>query len=643
MRKLLTMFAAVLVLALAVTPALAQNQDIIATANRDANFSTFVDLVEAAGLTDALRGEGPLTVFAPTNDAFNNFLTSTGLTTEDLLANPELLNTILTFHVLPAQPIMDANQNGAGKAELRAAYAGQTDNVLELTMLSGEELTLQFTAEDAIILNNQRISVNAENIVASNGVIHAINGVLLPPSLRNEDGTPTFGSRSTVIDLLSEDPDSFSSFISALEETGLAETLSDTSQEFTVFAPTNVALAAAQSDLADADLTEILSLHIIPGEFTAQDLANELATRRVSILVLDTLNGGQITLQIAEDGTILLNGQGITVTDTDNQAANGVVHFSPAVILPRAGLTAAGAVERDSAFTVLEEALEVTGLTETLADTEGDFTVFAPTDDAFNNLLNRTGLTQDELFADTELLTSILSYHVLPQAQDAQTLTAAYGATDGDVLELATVQGEPLGLQVDPDGVILLGGQGTTVSVTDIGVDNGVIHAVPAVLLPPSLRDEQGRPLFGERTTVASYFADNSDFSILASLLEQQGLTETLSGDGPFTVFAPTNGAFQAAQDTLSGLTPEQTSTALQFHVIPQRLTAQDIEGLYLADADGILELETVSGEILTLQIQTDGTVVLNGQGITPFLFDVQTTNGVIHGIPGVLLPPSLQ
>ncbi|MEO0563676.1 MAG: fasciclin domain-containing protein, partial [Chloroflexota bacterium] len=437
MRKFLTIATAALLLALGVVPALAQNRNIPATAASDANFSTLVSLLETAELVEALSADGPFTVFAPTNDAFTNFLNNTGLTVEDLTAeeNRELLTTILTFHVLPPQPITDGNANGVGGSELRNAYAGQVDGVLELTMLNGEEMTLQVTTEDRIIMNNQPISVNAENITASNGVIHAINGVLLPPSLRNEDGTPIFGARATVVDLLSEDPDSFSSLLEALEAEGFVETLSDLDREFTVFAPTNVALLGAQADLADADLAEILSLHVIEGEFTSQDILTEIATRRVSILVLDTIGGDQITIQIDTDGTILLNGQGITVADPDNQAANGVVHFIPAVMFPRSGLTLAGQLERDSSFSILQTAIETAGLTETLADPDADFTLLAPTDDAFANLLAATGLTADDLLADTELLTSILTFHVIEGSQTAQELTAAYAGVGERVLE----------------------------------------------------------------------------------------------------------------------------------------------------------------------------------------------------------------
>jgi transforming growth factor-beta-induced protein len=643
MRKVVVFVVAASLMALGAFPSLAQIRDIVGTADRDPNFSTFVSLVEAAGLTESLRGEGPLTVFAPTNGAFDNLLSATGLTVDELVADTELLTTILTFHVLGPQPFTDINQNGVGKDELRAAYAGEADGVLGLATLSGEEVTLQFTADDVIIMNNQAVNVTVENLVASNGVIHAINGVLLPPSLRNEAGVPTFGARSTVVDLIAEDPDSFSTLLGALDETGLTETLQDVEQQFTVFAPTNGAFLAAQGDLAEADLAAILGLHVLPGRFTLQAISNEIATRNVEILVLETITGETITLQIDTEGTLLLNGQGITVTDTDNLAANGVVHFSPGVILPTAGFTMAGLVERDSSFSVLGAALEAAGLAETLADPEADLTVFAPTDDAFNNLLAATGLTAEELLADTELLTTILSFHVLPGAQSAQAIADTYALSGERAIEVETVGGELMSVQVDEDGVILLTGNGTTVSVTDIAVDNGVVHAVPAVLLPPSLLDDNGLPLFGVRTTVVDYLSESPDFSLLASLLEQQGLMEALATGGPYTVFAPTNGALQAQQATLSTLDAETLSRVLQFHVVEGSITRQEIDNRVALDDDGILQLETLSGDVLTLQVQLDGTVVMNGQGITPFLFDQITTNGVIHGLPGVLLPQDMQ
>jgi transforming growth factor-beta-induced protein len=241
-------------------------------------------------------------------------------------------------------------------------------------------------------------------------------------------------------------------------------------------------------------------------------------------------------------------------------------------------------------------------------------------------------------------LTTILTYHVLEGQQSANTITNAYSAISGDVLVVDTVLGEPLSVQIDPTGVILLTGNGTTVGVPDIFAQNGVIHALPAVLIPPSLLDDNGRVTFGNLSTVVDFVAGSPDFSILASLLTEQGLIEALSDtSADFTVFAPTNGAFQAAQGTLDTLSAEQVTTALTFHVVPGRYTAADLRALYSAEADGVLELETLSGETLTIQVEADGTILMNGQGITVFLTDQTRDNGIVHGIPAVMIPPSLQ
>jgi uncharacterized surface protein with fasciclin (FAS1) repeats len=123
------------------------------------------------------------------------------------------------------------------------------------------------------------------------------------------------------------------------------------------------------------------------------------------------------------------------------------------------------------------------------------------------------------------------------------------------------------------------------------------------------------------------------DLSTLVSAVEAAGLAETLQGDGPFTVFAPTNAAFDAVgQDTLDGLlAPEgkdQLTDVLTYHVVPQELSASQLE-------DG-QELTTVQGD--KLEVSIDGDQVQVG-GATVAMPDVAASNGVVHVIDGVLMP----
>lgn len=136
---------------------------IVDIASADENFSTLVDAVVAAGLAETLAGEGPFTVFAPTNDAFAAALDSLGLTAEDLLADTETLTNILLYHVVDGE-----------------ALAEDVVTIDSVTTLQGSDITI--TVTDGNVFLNDTIQVTMTDIIASNGVIHVIDGVLLPPA-----------------------------------------------------------------------------------------------------------------------------------------------------------------------------------------------------------------------------------------------------------------------------------------------------------------------------------------------------------------------------------------------------------------------------------------------------------------------------
>ena len=138
--------------------------DIVGTAVGTGDFPTLVAAVEAAGLVETLQGEGPFTVFAPTEDAFAAALEALGLTAEELLADTETLTAVLTYHVVPGN--------------VAAA---------DVVGLDGENVATVNGAEIAIAVDGETVKINeatvtATDVVASNGIIHVIDTVLLPPS-----------------------------------------------------------------------------------------------------------------------------------------------------------------------------------------------------------------------------------------------------------------------------------------------------------------------------------------------------------------------------------------------------------------------------------------------------------------------------
>jgi uncharacterized surface protein with fasciclin (FAS1) repeats len=276
-------------------------------------------------------------------------------------------------------------------------------------------------------------------------------------------------------------------------------------------------------------------------------------------------------------------------------------------------------------FTTLVAAVEAAGLVETLKG-EGPFTVFAPTDDAFAAIPKET---LDALLADPSGdLTQILLYHVVPGK------VMAADVTDG--LEAATVQGAPVTFSV-ADGVVKI--NDATIVTTDIEASNGVIHVIDAVIMPPA--EEAAAATEAPAEEAAAPAGDIVDtaiaagsFTTLVAAVEAAGLVETLKGEGPFTVFAPTDDAFAAIPaETLTALLADPSGDLTQillYHVVPGKVMAADV-------TDG-LEAATVQGAPVTFSI-ADGVVKINDATIVTT--DIETSNGVIHVIDAVIMPPA--
>ncbi len=278
----------------------------------------------------------------------------------------------------------------------------------------------------------------------------------------------------------------------------------------------------------------------------------------------------------------------------------------------------------DAMFSTLVTAVTEAGLVETLSG-EGPFTVFAPTDDAFAALPE--GLL-DTVLADQELLTTILTYHVVSGSVLAADVVTLDSAT--------TLQGEDVQITVEGDAVMV---NDANVVATDIEASNGVIHVIDSVLLPPSVvemlaADDMGdEEMAADAMNIIETAEAAGDFTTLLTAVEVAGLTDTLATDGPFTLFAPTDAAFAAVdEDTLNGLLadPEALAQVLLYHVVDGEVYASDVVTLESA--------ATLQGSDVEITVDGD-TVMINGA--TVVITDIMTSNGVIHVIDAVLLPPS--
>jgi transforming growth factor-beta-induced protein len=281
-------------------------------------------------------------------------------------------------------------------------------------------------------------------------------------------------------------------------------------------------------------------------------------------------------------------------------------------------------------FKTLVSLVKKAGLAGTLS-APGNLTVFAPTDQAFANLKKSDPALYNKVATDKKLLQSVLTYHVVGKRIPAAAAIAA--AKKG--LKVKTVQGESTALSLK-GGKIVLNGTARVV-IPDVKATNGVIHAINAVLVPPSL-SQQPAPT----QSIVQIAAGNRDFSTLVSLVQKAGLAEAISAPGPFTVFAPTNAAFEklakAAPATYAAVLadPALLAKVLSYHVVAGDI--KSAQAIAVAQQNGTVK--ALEGEPVSLSLK-DGKLTLNGSS-TVVTADILATNGVIHVIDTVIVPPSL-
>ena len=386
--------------------------------------------------------------------------------------------------------------------------------------------------------------------------------------------------------------ENLSTLAGALQDAGLADTLGSDDATFTVFAPTNSAFENIDADELTGDgdlLSEVLTYHVVPGQAIASGDIQDGQT-------VETLEGETLEFSVS-GGTVQVNGA--TVTTADVEASNGVVHIVDGVLLEtvdavdRAVLTPQLATTADAIAAAGLDASDSPLRNETL-------TLFAPTDGAFS------GLKLDALTSNTELLARILQYHAVPGSRLTSDQISG-GETP------STLEGGNLNIAVDGGTVTV---NGIPVSTTDIQTENATIHLIDGVLL--------------DRIDIVERASITEGLETLTSAVQAAGLDASdspLRNDDPVTVFAPVNSAFDPLDvDELTG-DSEILNRVLTHHAVSGQITSDQ-----LSDGQTPTTLEGGSVEIGV----SDGTVTVNGIPVSTA--DIQTRNGVVHVIDGVLL-----
>ncbi|MFC4690856.1 fasciclin domain-containing protein [Dokdonia genika] len=437
----------------------------------------------------------------------------------------------------------------------------------------------------------------------------------------DDNGNIIEGESNTIADFVAANED-YSSLLAALQQTDLDATLAGNGT-FTVFAPNNAAFetfldGAALEDVDTDVLRQVLLNHVLNTTLTSTDLT----TGYVTNLATEPSSNANISLYVDTTDGVVLNGQS-SVTTPDIETDNGVIHAVDTVIaLP----TIATFATTNPALTSLVAALTDEGntaFTTLLSDTEQDFTVFAPTNDAFDTFLDGAALED----VDNDVLAQVLSNHVVPGAVAISgTLTNSYVNT------AATFNGEadaPLSLYINTDNGVTLNG-GSDVIIADIVAVNGVVHVVDTVIgLPDVTTFATADPNF---STLVSALTADASFGYVGALQTPNG-----TDPAPFTVLAPVNTAFEnlltdLGVDSLDDIDTATLAATLELHVIAgANVRAEDLAGL-----DGMM-VETLGGTNIT--IQADPAAAIDpDNGENPIVAtNVQATNGVIHAVSRVL------
>ena len=584
------------------TPVVPTTPNAVEFASDNADFSSLVAALSRASLVETLSGDGPFTIFAPTNAAFQALLDSNPdwNSLEDIPVTT--LTTVLTYHVVSG----DVRSTDLSTGYVESLSATPYD----------ANASLFVNTDGGVTINSTTTVTGADNEV-SNGVIHVVDQVILPPNVVTfATSNPGFSSLVTALtrtDLMTD-------FVAALSGEG----------PFTVFAPTNDAFQAlldsnddwsSLNDVPVAVLEDVLKYHVTDAgnvRSTALENGQEIPTLLEENFIIDLTDGAKI-IAGANTANIVL---------TDVQGQNGVVHAIDAVLLPAAFAQAnPNAVQFAAAnenFSILVEAVTKAGLVETLSGA-GPFTIFAPTNDAFIALLNSNPDWNSLDDIPVATLTAVLTNHVVSGDVRSTDLSTGY---------VHSVSATPFdnaintSLYINLDNGVKINGTSTVISADNV-VSNGVIHAVDVVILPAD---------------IVSFATSNPMFSSLVAALTRSDLSvdfvAALSGAGPLTVFAPTNDAFQALLDsnmdwnTLADIPAAVLESVLLYHVT----SAGNVRSTDLSDGQTVPTLLENSTFKINL---TGATPLINAMmnDANIIATDVQATNGVVHVIDSVILP----
>lgn len=427
-------------------------------------FSNLAKALETTNTLSALQGNGPYTVFIPSNKAFQNLLDS-NIQWEKIEDIPkEALENVVKYHVVSGEKINAENLTNSQK----------------IKMLNDEDVTVSINAENNIIdletVFNQDAEIVSSNIKATNGVLHLLDEVMLTEDIVKD-----------IIEVATENSE-ISMFLEAVTATGLTDILKKEGA-ITVLAPNNDAFTAllnsnpvwnSISDIPTEELKEILLFHVLPNYILADNLTKLEEDAYEQTSAKGPEEGTNLSLLITKNGDQILFNEQAKPVSTDVLASNGTIHVIDKVMKLNKVLDF---IANNDDFSSLNDALRDSRHTTdfiSFLSGNGPFTIFTPNNAAFKALLDSNDSWNSLGDIPIEVLDKVLKYHVV---NDANVLSTSLKNNQ----EIEMLGSGKVTVELTTDGAKLKTDGNTTpvtISKTDVQNTNGVLHVVNEVLLP---------------------------------------------------------------------------------------------------------------------------------------------------------------
>jgi transforming growth factor-beta-induced protein len=584
------------------------------TAMQEMGATEFVELLKSTEMDDFL--DKNVTLFAPTNDAV-----------EDFRHDLQRLNAV----EYERYNVDDGLVSRRRRAALEVSETPQLKDIIKGHIVEGFMDTTDFQDEGMLstmltedtrsklrinVYNSypeKTIMANCARVTSSdhfttNGVVHMVDRVILPAT-------------KTISQIIENDVQ-FRTLKDVLVKTGLNLDLAEPEGQYTLFAPTDAAFEKLDAKMKSKILTgngcsaDIIKHHMLPNVICSGIIDSKAKT-------VNSLNK-YVVLERDEQDVVSI--EGVKLIMTDIVASNGVIHVIDEVIVPESSRSVPEALE-ESHMTTLMELFDIAGLSENL-NALTNVTVFAPSEKALKELPESF---LKNLKENPEKLKEFLMYHVVTPK------TCHCDFADNKILETG-LAGKSLRMNkyggilpvdlIDPSQSPVTV-QCARVTHTDTEVCGGMIHTVNKVLLPPG----------GKAVEILQH---NGKYKKLVELVKFAELETELNADGPFTFFAPTDGAFDSMREGILEKIFKDKALAkkvVNHHVLKGHLCCSGItKNILFFDTSN---KRTIGGDLISVRRSNGGYLYADRAEI--ITCDMMADNGVVHGIDRVLLPVELE